>query len=67
MKNGSDLSEGTGLKFQSIKESVELNEKNIADMDKIMKELVKVIEEIGHATSNVAISAENLHQVATVS
>jgi len=66
VKEGSEISQTTGLKFQSIRESIEENEKNLGDMDERMEKLVKVIEEIGEATAHVAQSAEHLSHAAQV-
>lgn len=61
---GAEASKTTNDTFQSIRLSIEENEKNLGDMDKRIDELVIVIDEIGQATTQIAVSAENLNSAA---
>lgn len=58
---GMTASETTNESFQTIRQSIEENEKSLGIMNTQIEELVRGIEEIEKATANVAGSAEQLN------
>lgn len=55
-----DCSHQANEAFSSIQTSIKQNERNLANMDEQMKELVVIIEKIGESMDEVASSAEEL-------
>ncbi|MFD2445956.1 methyl-accepting chemotaxis protein [Bacillus sp. CGMCC 1.16607] len=62
VQSSADASSSTSTSFQAIRISIEKNELNLSSMNLQIEELVKIIEEIGDATTHVATSAEKLTQ-----
>lgn len=60
---GGDVSKLTDENFQTIRLSIEGNEMNLNRMESQIENLVKVIEEVGKSTTQVASSAESLNKV----
>ncbi|WML38182.1 globin-coupled sensor protein [Neobacillus sp. OS1-2] len=66
VKSGADASNSTNTTFQAIRASIETNESNLSSMNLQIEGLVKVIEGIGDATTNVKKSAEKLTQATQI-
>ena len=64
---GGNASKSTNDTFQLIRVSIEENEKNLRVMDSQIEDLVKVIVDVGKATTQVAASAETLNQATRLS